>query len=118
MVVLGGGAVSYERGTPAGISVHALRAPVRMPSANLTSAGCRGSRISDFGIRFAGFEFRISVFCFRVSVFCFLFSVFGLRISVLGFRVSEPRTERVEPASVEKVPHCLQGPSTYGPAQK
>ena len=55
MVALGGGAVSYERGTPVGIR----------------GSGCtvQRSRVSGLGFWVSGLGFRVSDFGFRVSGF-------------------------------------------------
>jgi len=89
-VVLWGGAVSYERGTPvkwrAGLGDLQDDPKHEDPQGWLDHG--RPQRVPSFGFRDSGFGFRVSGFEFRVSCFVFLVSGFGFRVSSFKFRVS------------------------------
>ena len=102
---LGGGALSYERGTPVAFRFRPDRPRTekdfRMNNQLwyscsdarffvLRSGVFRGIgfRVSGFGFRVSGFEFRVSGFGLRVSSFEFRVSGFGLLVSGFEFRVS------------------------------
>ena len=112
MVVLGGWAVSYERGNPVAFRVSGfgfrvsgfgcveVNSPGRTPNTVEQTIQVRGSpelrRVSvlisvsglGFGIRISGFGFTVSGFGFKIDAFGFRVSGFGFRVSGLEFRFS------------------------------
>jgi len=97
MVVLGGSALSYERGTS--VRLRFTSQAVRQPASEWVSESVRKAverqvkeqlsrfRVPGFEFRVSGSGFRVHGFGTRVSCSVFRVSGFGFRVVCSGFRV-------------------------------